>query len=62
VGACWDADRFNLWRVGIEPDPRYLSTPAARDHFEELSTRAHRRIREPESSWSAVAATMEGSL
>jgi len=31
VGACWDADRLNLWRVAIPPTPRFLSTPAARD-------------------------------
>jgi uncharacterized protein len=30
VGVCWDADRLNLWRVGIQPDPRFLSTQAAR--------------------------------
>jgi uncharacterized protein len=30
VGVCWDADRLNLWRVGIKPDPRFLSTEAAR--------------------------------
>ncbi len=30
VGVCWDADRLNLWRVGIRPDPRWLSTEAAR--------------------------------
>ncbi len=30
VGACWDADRLNLWRVGITPDPRFLSTEAAK--------------------------------
>jgi len=30
VGACWDADRLNLWRVGIRPDPRLLSTGAAK--------------------------------
>ncbi len=30
VGVCWDADRLNLWRVGIRPDPRLLSTGAAR--------------------------------
>ncbi len=29
VGVCWDADRLNLWRVGIRPDPRWLSTEAA---------------------------------
>ena len=31
VGVCWDADRLNLWRVGIRPDPRLLSTGAARN-------------------------------
>jgi uncharacterized protein len=31
VGVCWDADRLNLWRVGIIPDPRWLSTEAARN-------------------------------
>ena len=30
VGVCWDADRLNLWRVGIRPDPHWLSTEAAR--------------------------------
>jgi len=30
VGACWDADRLCLWREGTRPDPRLLSTEAAR--------------------------------
>ncbi len=30
VGTCWDADRLNLWRVGIRPTPRYLCTAAAK--------------------------------
>jgi uncharacterized protein len=30
VAVCWDADRLNLWRVGFEPDPAFLSTGAAR--------------------------------
>lgn len=30
VGVCWDADRLNLWRVGIRPNPRFRSTEAAR--------------------------------
>ena len=30
MGVCWDADRLNLWRVGIRPDPRWLSTEAAK--------------------------------
>ncbi len=31
VQTCWDADRLDLGRVGIRPDPRYLCTDAARD-------------------------------
>jgi uncharacterized protein len=30
VGACWDADRLDLPRVGIQPEARLLSTVAAR--------------------------------
>lgn len=26
IGACWDADRLDLGRVGIKPRPQYLST------------------------------------
>ena len=29
IGACWDADRLDLPRVGITPDPDLLSTAAA---------------------------------
>lgn len=30
VQTCWDADRLDLGRVGIEPNPDYLCTEAAR--------------------------------
>ena len=30
VQICWDADRLDLWRVGIMPDPRYLCTDHAK--------------------------------
>jgi uncharacterized protein len=30
VQTCWDADRLDLGRVGIRPDPDRLCTPAAR--------------------------------
>ena len=30
VQTCWDADRLDLARVGITPDPRYLCTEFAR--------------------------------
>ncbi len=31
VGTCWDADRLDLPRVGIRPDPRLMSTAGGRD-------------------------------
>ena len=31
VRTCWDADRLDLARVGIDPDPARLCTTAARD-------------------------------
>ena len=31
VRVCWDADRLDLGRVGIKPDPRRLCTAPARD-------------------------------
>jgi len=30
IACCWDADRLNLWRLGVRPDPAFLTTPAAR--------------------------------
>ena len=30
VGVCWDADRLNLWRLGVRPRESLLSTEAAR--------------------------------
>ena len=26
IGTCWDADRLELTRVGVRPDPKYMST------------------------------------
>lgn len=31
LGVCYDADRLDLWRIGIEPHPNFLSTEAAKD-------------------------------
>jgi uncharacterized protein len=30
VQTCWDADRLDLGRIGIRPDPRYLCTEKAK--------------------------------
>jgi uncharacterized protein len=31
IQTCWDADRLDLGRIGVKPDPRHLCTDAARD-------------------------------
>ncbi len=44
LAACWDADRLDLGRVGITPDPMRLCTDAARellDWADERATRNH---------------------
>ena len=41
VLTCWDADRLDLGRVGITPNPRYLSTDAAKN--EQNLQKAHAR-------------------
>ena len=42
IGACWDADRLHLPRVGFQVDPALLSTSAARQP-EALTVAASRR-------------------
>ena len=31
IQTCWDADRLDLGRIGIRPNPTYLGTKVARD-------------------------------
>lgn len=31
IGACWDADRLDIWRVGYTPAEAFMSTPHARE-------------------------------
>ena len=46
IGTCLDSDRLDLLRVGIFPDPRYLSTEAARaSEMIEWATRGGRGYR-----------------
>jgi len=42
LGVCWDSDRLDLWRCGVRPDPRRLSTIAAREPFRLLAAREPR--------------------
>ena len=42
VGVCLDADRLNLWRVGITPEAKYLSTDVAlEDEIQHWSKSLH---------------------
>lgn len=52
VMVCWDADRLDLGRVGITPDPRYMSTNLAKmqnviayAHYRALAWKAHYQTR-----------------
>ena len=51
VALCWDADRLNLWRCGIRPDPAFLSTPAAR---ERRVIDAHRNLPGQHTPWAQL--------
>jgi len=51
IGVCWDADRLNLWRVGIRPDPRFLSTDAAKS---ESRIEWADKIQDQHFSWSVL--------
>ncbi|MCU0308467.1 MAG: hypothetical protein MUE51_12005 [Thermoleophilia bacterium] len=53
VACCWDADRLNLWRVGIRPRPDLLSGAWARDP-ERIAW--GRRLQSEEVTWEAVCA------
>ncbi len=63
IGACWDADRMDLGRVGITPDPRKLSTTAARDFVAWANERAIRDYepRDVLSAWGVPPKTFERS-
>jgi len=54
IGTCWDADRLLLWRVGITPDARYMSTTVGR----RAAASGHRRSGQA-GSWSDIAARLE---
>ena len=51
IGVCWDADRLNLWRVGLRPDPAYLSTASAKREPRILWARTLQR---KQFTWSEI--------
>jgi uncharacterized protein len=57
IGTCWDADRLNLWRVGVTPDPGMLSTDAARrPAIREWA----RQVHDQDPSWAEIHAAARG--
>ena len=58
IQICWDADRLDLARVGIIPDPAYLATESARDPETRLwaNERAIKNFSPPfvNEQWAAV--------
>jgi uncharacterized protein len=57
IGACWDADRLDLWRARITPHPRFFSTEAAR-HPGLLHRFRHQPDAPPWHELAARAATL----
>ena len=39
IGACWDADRLDLGRANIRPDPKFMSTEAGRKEGASTATK-----------------------
>jgi uncharacterized protein len=51
IGLCWDADRLNLWRCNVTPDPAFLSTDAAK---QPETIRAHRELPGQHTPWTIL--------
>ncbi len=56
VGACWDADRLDLPRVWIEPDPALFSTARAHEGLPE-----RREVPDWETLYAAATRTSSGA-
>lgn len=40
IGTCWDADRFDIGRVGMTPSEQYMSTEVGKDMASRVATQA----------------------
>lgn len=56
IGACWDADRLNLWRINVTPAAKLLSTAAAR--HSRIIERAS-RLPGGDKSWTEILSAYE---
>jgi uncharacterized protein len=58
IGCCWDADRINLWRVGVAPDPRFFSILEEGPLFNENSKDVRDTYSAP-PSWTSLVRKIE---
>ncbi len=56
IGACWDADRLTLWRIGVRPDLALLSTGAAPGLIEWARELQHEHV-----TWEEIMEATEGA-
>lgn len=57
IGACFDADRFTLGRVGIEPHPRHFSVIRHDPEFE-LTVRFAEAVSDDPPDWGDLVASL----
>lgn len=57
IGICWDADRINLWRVGICPDPSFFSV--LRGSVFEIMSRKYFDAHHQPPEWDTLINMME---
>jgi hypothetical protein len=51
LGVCWDSDRLNLWRVGVQPSIRFLSTVPA---WEPSRIEWTRKLQDQDIPWTRI--------
>lgn len=62
VAVCWDADRLTLPRVGIDPDPKLMSSVPARTSLEMCMQFARAIMDSHDLPWSEIVSLYEGRL
>ncbi len=61
IGACWDADRYNLLRLEIDPLPRLLSSGFSDSEHEEVCAYANVAWQSPPGWQDMVGALLSGN-
>lgn len=64
IGACWDADRLTLWRAGIQPQLKYMSTVRPglrRDRWGDTMVLTLAISQDDDKTWEQIAAAVHGT-